>query len=111
MLFGKTGDIEKSLYYLEKAYRINSFNPNTVYGLGYAYELLKDYEKADKYYKELLEMDAPTQLKKLAKDGLRKIAASDFKSKGFRIDAVFYLIGALRLFKQKSKSLLYVRWF
>ncbi|MBE3122672.1 MAG: tetratricopeptide repeat protein [Thermoplasmata archaeon] len=103
-LFGKMEDIEKSLYYLEKAYRINPSNPNTVYGLGYAYEQIQDYEKADKYYKELLEMDAPAQLKNLTKEGLRKIAVSSFKSKGFRMDAVFYLIGAFQLFNRMNEN-------
>lgn len=103
-LFGRIGDLEKSLYYLEKAYEINSLDPNTVYGLGYAYEQIKDYEKADNYYKEVLKMDAPPNLRNLAKDRLRKIAVSHFKSKGFRMDAVFYLINALKLFEQKTES-------
>jgi len=103
-LFGKIGEIEKSLYYLEKAYEINSEDPKTVYGLGYAYQQIKDYEKADKYYHQVLRMNAPANIKNLAKDGLREIAVSTFKSKGFRIDAVFYLLSALRLFEQKTES-------
>jgi tetratricopeptide (TPR) repeat protein len=103
-LFGKMGDVEKSLYYLEKAYKLNSLHSNTVYGLGYAYEQIKDYEKADRYYKELLKMKASAQLKNLAKEGLRNIAVSEFKSKGFRIDAVFYLLDALKSFKKMDKN-------
>ena len=63
-----------------------------------------DYEKADKYYKKVLEMEAPRNIKNLAKDGLREIAVSSFKAKGFRADAIFYLLGALKLFEQKTES-------
>ena len=103
-LFGGIRDIEKSLYYLEKAYEINPLDPNTVYGLGYAYQQIKDYEKADRYYNEVLGIDAPENIRNLAKDGLREIAVSSFKSKGFRMDAVFYLLSALQRFEQKTEG-------
>lgn len=103
-LFGGIGDIYKSLYYLEKAYEIDPLDPNTVYGLGYAYQQIKDYEKADRYYNEVLGMDAPENIRNLAKEGLREIAVSSFKSKGFRMDAVFYLLSALQRFEQKTES-------
>ncbi len=103
-LFGEAGEIEKSLYYLEKAYQIDPSDPNTVYGLGYAYQKVKDYEKADKYYKQVLKMDAPGEIKSLAQDGLREIAVSHFKARGFRMDAVMYLVSALRLFEQRTEE-------
>jgi hypothetical protein len=49
-------------------------------------------------------MDAPATLKGSAKDGLREIAVSHLKAKGLRMDAVFYLLGALKLFSQKSEE-------
>lgn len=103
-LFGGVGEIEKSLYYLEKAYEIDPHDPNTVYGLGYAYQKVKDYEKADKYYKQVLKMDVPGEIRSLAKDGLREIAVSHFKARGFRMDAVLYLVGALKLFEQRTEE-------
>lgn len=103
-LFGKTGDIEKSLYYLDKSYKINSSDADTVYGLGYCYQQLKDYQKADQYYRIVLEMDAPTALKELARDGLREIAMIHLKSKGLRIDAVMYMVSALKLFGKESEN-------
>jgi len=103
-LFGKAGEIEKSLYYLEKAYQIDPSDPNTVYGLGYAYQKVKDYEKADKYYKQVLKMDVPRSIRSLAKDGRREIAVGHFKARGFRMDAVMYLVGALRLFEQRTEE-------
>lgn len=103
-LFGGIGDIYKSLYYLEKAYEIDPLDPNTVYGLGYAYQQIKDYEKADRYSNEVLGMDAPENIRNLAKDGLREIDVSSFKSEGLRMDAVFYLLSALQRFEQKTES-------
>lgn len=103
-LFGGMDDYEKSLYYLTKAYEINPSDPNTVYGLGYTYDLLGNSENADKYYKEVLKLDAPENIKTLAKDRLREIAVSQFKSKGPRMDAVFYLLGALQWFEQKTEQ-------
>lgn len=103
-LFGGIGEIEKSLYYLVKAYEINPSDPNTVYGLGYAYEKMKDFKKADQYYNEVLKMNAPANLKNLAKDSLREIAVGHLKAKGFRMDAVFHLLSALKLFEKKSEK-------
>ncbi len=103
-LFGNNGDIEKSLCYLEKAYQINSSDVNTIYGLGYAHQQAKNYEKADPYYRKVLEMDAPPKLKELAKDGLREIAFIHLKSKGLRMDAVMYMVGALKLFEKEDMS-------
>jgi len=103
-LFGKTGDIEKSLYYLDKAYKVNPSDANTVYGLGYCYRQSKDYEKAGRYYRKVLEMDAPSSLKELARDGLREIAMIHLKSKGLRIDAVMYMVSALKLFENESEN-------
>ncbi|GAI35604.1 unnamed protein product, partial [marine sediment metagenome] len=103
-LFGRVGEIEKSLYYLEKAHEIYPHDPNTVYGLGYAYQRVRDYEKVDKYYKQVLTMDASGEIISLAKDGLREIAVSHLKAKGFRMDAVFYLLSALKLFEQKTEE-------
>jgi len=100
-LFGKSSDLEKSIYYLEKSYRINPSDPVTVYGLGHMYKIMEEYEKADEFFRKVLALDAPENIKDLAKDGLREIAINNLKSKGFRIDAVFYLLAALQLYKQK----------
>jgi len=103
-LFGKSGDMKKSLYYLDKAYKVNPSDANTVYGLGYCYQQLKDYEKADQYYRKVLAMDASSSLKELARDGLREIAMTQLKSKGLRIDAVMYMVSALKLFEKESEN-------
>ena len=103
-LFGKSGDMEQSLFYLKKAYKISPSDANTVYGLAYCYQQLKDYQKADQYYRKVLEMDAPSNLKELARDGLREIAMVHLKSKGLRVDAVMYMVSALNLFEKESEE-------
>ncbi len=103
-LHGKTGDDATAVSELEQAYAINPSDPRTVYGLGHTYEQLKDNDKADRYYKEVLNLDAPTEIKGLAREGLRRISLATFKSKGPRMDAVFYMVSALKLFKDKSDA-------
>lgn len=103
-LYGKIGDLARSISYLEKAYQMNPLDPKTAYGLGYSHQQLQDYEDADKYYRKVLEMDAPSSLKGLAKDGLREIAVIHLKSKGLRMDAVMYMVSALKLFRERSED-------
>jgi len=47
-------------------------------------------------------MEAAEELRDLARDGLRKIAVRELKARGPRMDAVFYLLDAMRLFSGKS---------
>jgi len=101
-IWGKLGDNVKALYFLKKSYDLNPDDPFTVYGLGVTYQELGDLENADKWFRKTLEMDAPPQLQELSKDGLREIAVKQFKSKGFRADAVFYCLSAINFFKNKS---------
>lgn len=103
-LYGKLSDLEKSMYYLEKSYRINPSDPMTIYGLAYMYQKIEDTERADQLFKQLLELEAPEKLKELARSARREIAIGNFKSKGFRIDAVFYLIDAIQRFSDKRKE-------
>jgi len=63
---------------------------------------LGDIELAQKHFQKVLEMEAPESLRVLAMSGLRKIASRELKAKGPRMDAVFYLLDALRLFRGKS---------
>lgn len=61
-----------------------------------------DMEPAQKHFQAVLEMEAPEELRSLARDVLRKIAARELKARGPRMDAVFYLLDAMRLFRGKS---------
>jgi len=48
-------------------------------------------EPAQKHFRQMLGMEAPEELRGLARDGLSKIAARELKARGPRMDAVFYL--------------------
>jgi tetratricopeptide (TPR) repeat protein len=101
-IFGKEGDSLRALYYLRRSLEIDPHDPQTVYGLAFAYMELGDMEPAQKHFQKVLEMEAPEELRSLARDGLRRIAARELKARGPRMDAVFYLLDAMRLFREKS---------
>ena len=61
-----------------------------------------DIELAQKLFKAELEMEVPEELRSLAGNGLREIAAREIKACGPRMDAVFYLLDAMRLFAGKT---------
>ena len=59
-------------------------------------------EPAQKHFQMVLDMPAPEELRALARNGLREIAVRGLKSRGPRMDAVFYLLEGMRLFRGKS---------
>ena len=73
-ILGKEGDSLRALYYLRQSFEIDSQDPQTVYGLAFAYMELGDIEPAQKHFQKVLEMEAPEELRVLARDGLRRIA-------------------------------------
>lgn len=101
-IFGKQKDFLNAFCQLQKAYNIDPQDPQTVYGLAYAFNSLNDYENAEKYLKILLDMQAPDNLKKLAQEELGEIALKNLKSKGSRMDVVFYIMSAFDTFKDMS---------
>jgi tetratricopeptide (TPR) repeat protein len=101
-ILGKEGDSLRALYYLRRSNECDPQDPQTVYGLAFAYLELGDMEPAQKHFQKVLEMEASEELRGLARDGLRKIAARELKARGPRMDAVFYLLDAQRLFRGKS---------
>jgi len=101
-VFGKSGEMKEALSYLQKAYEINPSDAATVYGLAYCCQQLEDHQKADGYYRRILDMDAPLNIKELARDGLREIAVVHLKSKGLRTDAVMYMLSALKRFEEET---------
>ena len=73
-----------------------------MYGLAFGYMKIGDIEQAQKHFQEVLDMQAPEELRTLARNGLREIAVRELKARGPRMDAVFYLLDAMRLFSGKS---------
>ncbi|MDD1761045.1 MAG: hypothetical protein LUQ59_02325 [Methanothrix sp.] len=61
-----------------------------------------DIEPAQKHFQKVLEMEAPEDLRGLARDGLRKIAARELKATGLRKDGDLLSGWARRLFRDKS---------
>ena len=101
-ILGKESDSLRALYYLRRSYEIDPQDPQTVYGMAFACLKLGDIEPAQKHFQAVLEMEAPEKLRGLARKRLSKIAARELKARGPRMDAVFYLLDALRLFRGKS---------
>jgi tetratricopeptide (TPR) repeat protein len=101
-ILGREGDSLRALYYLRQSYQIDTQDPQTVYGLAFAYMEMGDIEQAQKHFQMVLDMPAPEELRALAKNGLREIAVRELKARGPRMDAVFYLLDAMRLFSGKS---------
>lgn len=73
-IFGQEGDCLKELYYLRRSYECAPQDQQTVYGLAFAYMEQGDTEQAQKHFQKVLEMEAPEELRALAKNGLREIA-------------------------------------
>ena len=67
-IFGKEGDGLEALYYLRRSYEIDPKDPQTVYGLAFAYMKLGDIELAQKHFQMVLEMEAPEELAQLGQE-------------------------------------------
>jgi hypothetical protein len=57
-----------------------------------------DIELAQRHLQMVPDMPAPVEVRALARNGLREIAVSELKAREPRMDAVFYLLDAMRLF-------------
>ena len=97
-LYGKETSYESAIQYLERSFAINPSDVNTTYGLGMCYFNIGDLTNADRYLRKTIEIDEFSPLSQMAKDLLREMAAINLKAKGFRTDAMFYCIHAMRLF-------------
>jgi len=53
-----------------------------VYGLAFAYLMLGDIEQAQSHFQKVLDMEAPEDLRGLTRNGLREIAACEFRARG-----------------------------
>ena len=59
-------------------------------------------EPAQKHFQKVLEMEAPEELRGLAKNGLREMVARELKARGPRKDGGLLSGWARRLFRGKS---------
>jgi tetratricopeptide (TPR) repeat protein len=97
-LYGKEANYESAIRYFERSLSFNPSDVNTAYGLGMSYFNLGDLANADRYLRKTIEIDESSSVSQRAKDLLSEIAALNLKAKGFRTDAMFYCIHAMRLF-------------
>jgi len=97
-ILAKENDSISALQYLRKACEINPNDAQTNYGLGLISLELDDVNSADKYFKKVIVLNNPGYIADLAKDRLREIAVKKVKSKGFRIDAMYYCLNALQMY-------------
>ncbi len=101
-ILGREGDSLRALYFLRQSYQADPKDPQTVYGLAFAYMEMGDIEPAQRHFQMVLDMPASEELRALARNGLREIAVRELKARGPRMDAVFYLLDAMRLFAGKT---------
>jgi len=99
-IYGKEGDYLKGIGCLKKSFELNQNDINTAYGLGLMYFHIVDFAKATDYLKKAIRIDEKSPVAEAARDLLRQIAVLNVKSKGFRIDAMYYCIGALQRFQK-----------
>jgi tetratricopeptide (TPR) repeat protein len=97
-LCGKEANYESAIRYFERSFSSNPSDVNTAYGLGMCYFNLGDLVNADCYLRKTIEIDESSPVSQMAKDLLSEIAAINLKAEGFRTDAMFYCIHALRFF-------------
>lgn len=101
-IYGNEKDFDRAVECFEKSFSINPEDQQTAYGLGYTHFIAGRLDKADKYLNITAELDKSTKIAELAMDIRREIAEINLKAKGFRQDAMFYCLGALQFFKNKT---------
>jgi tetratricopeptide (TPR) repeat protein len=101
-LFRKEGNSARSFYYLKRAFALNPYDLRTVLGVALAYMDQMDTEKAEKHFQDIIEMNAPEDIQAIARDKLQELAAKEPSPLGLDLDAVLYLIDAIKIFKVET---------
>jgi len=89
------GNYDRAITMFNLAKHLRPDANDILFGLANAFEKNKNLAEASKWYKRVLELDAPDNIKKLAEEGLTRIAMTDLKGKGPRMDAIMYMTSAL----------------
>jgi len=102
-IYGKLNRYSDSIDILKKALIQNPDDMQSEYGLAIAYFYSQDIEKADEHLKNVIKGSNNSDLLQLAKDQRSEIAEINLKSSGFRVDVMFYCLGALEHYKNCNK--------
>ena len=103
-VLAKLGRYHEAIASFEKANRLVPESPEILYGLALARKEKGEVKAADELFKKVIQADQDAKLTELAKTARREIALESLGSKGFRIDAVMYCLGALELFSAKARN-------
>ena len=103
-VLAKLGRYDEAITSLEKANRLKPDTTEILYGLALTHKEKGDLKRADELFKKVIEAEKDAEITELAKTARREIALDTLKSKGLRIDAVMYCLGALELFSSKSRN-------
>jgi len=95
---------EEAVAAYTRAQSLNPENKENYYGLGLAYQEKGDLRTADDLYKKVVQADKDAKITELARTARREIAMQTLKSKGLRVDAVMYCLGALELLSSKPRN-------
>lgn len=103
-VLGQEGRTDESIAAFVKAIEVNPNAPEVVYGLGKAYEVKGDLQKADEHYLRVLAIPGTSPVRDLAKEGRTRIAGVGVKRDGTNMAAVFYLLDALQTYDGLSRD-------
>jgi len=101
--FMKLDEQEKAIECFEKGHSIDSEDPSLTWNLAFAYKSVGRFDDAEPLLSKLVE-GGSRPYSEFARGLKREIAHILFKSKGLRMDAVFYCLAALKLFDSKKKQ-------
>jgi tetratricopeptide (TPR) repeat protein len=103
-VLAKLGRYNEAITSLGRANRLFPDSPEVLYGLALAYQEKGDTKTADGLFKRLIEADKDPKITELSMTARREIAMEALKSKGLRVDAVMYCLGALEHLSSKARN-------
>jgi tetratricopeptide (TPR) repeat protein len=110
-VYCQMGEIDEGIHFLEEANQRYPDTPEVLYGLALAHEQKGDIEQAEPLYRQVTDMAGAGQLAELAKQAMTRIATQALQSRGPRLDAVMYLLAALKrlspLDPEETRSIAY----
>lgn len=90
--------------FYKKALELEPNDPQSLLGYALICKSLGNMDDYSKYLKKIVDNGINERVINFAKSELRKLAESDLKSKGLRLDAIMYLQSAMQLFKNMKKD-------